>query len=1091
MSLLQQGSLTHNSSDSNVLSPHGAGHGSYGGRVLTRGGGSNSNTPNHGSRTMVITPSDEATEPARFLPGGVLFLRGSDVSSEEGQQPRSSRGPQVRWTDDTVDNENMNKKKSKVCCIYRKERQFGESDSDETDSSSCSNSDSDDSPNEYERMPRLALFDQALFGTSGASVDVCSLVALCFRGIPEVSGLRALCWQILLGYLPPDRQAWSQVLRSSRESYAQLVGEIGDSLEATGDTGPAQSLLDQIRADIQRTMPDIAALRNRIGSPNDHEAPNNGGIDNNRNDDNNYDDDDDARCNTIVSDLTALSMESADSSATITPAVPRRQHSSTALPCHLREAGSPVHIEEVGNSRPCGGVNRLRRSLGEKIAAATAQDAKMLSDGERITLADTRTRGKLGIWLLSNPQTHAEALARILFVHAQFNKGVGYVQGMNELLAPLYYVLLSSSSSSSSDKGATGQVSECEADAFHLFILAMRGEHLDMFISALDTAPASASRGSLSPRHRSASPCPAQQSVGSISEHELLVHHQHALAAAKAHRLAHASAFALPVTAYKERNKQTQRNSLIRGSAASTDSKAGGLQGTIRHWWVSYVRTADEQLWSRLDSLGVHPEHFAVRWLLVWGAREFPLPDVLVLWDSLMANRARLAARENQTYKQGSSGSGGYSRGSGASSVVYDTISSAIAFPAANTAQSGCGDSDAYEQRSTYSAVRTTIGKLRCEVRLCQGMSGDDSDGSQLGFLFDFFTAVLVAMRDWLLVSPFERCVSLLQNLPRDIPELEMRSLIGSALQQRSDRAERRAVKACRAILSTVDRTKLGLAAGMDDSRGLEALHALYGPLIPRRISQNAGMHSKFAGSGGKVSRFFGELSGRIGQTMQTLLSVDSDDDNDIETGSNVGSGFGDMHPLGMPFQPGSLPSAECLLLVVPVPEIQDRMEAKVAIYEVAHFDNRTLTATAVSLGECDGRQPSLANVRVASLDSAAAPVVSVRLPAPYAVAAPTRIAVPRQKTKDGRDGYAHRPASSTPNMRGTASSERIMLVVPSSRGNGLACGSGDEELLTATATDSREMPWWKDIPAAPAHRRPDPVHIELCDFDSDGDDMY
>ncbi|KAJ1665162.1 Type 1 phosphatases regulator ypi1 [Coemansia sp. RSA 1646] len=154
MSLLQQGSLTHNSSDSNVLSPHGAGHGSYGGRVLTRGGGSNSNTPNHGSRTMVITPSDEATEPARFLPGGVLFLRGSDVSSEEGQQPRSSRGPQVRWTDDTVDNENMNKKKSKVCCIYRKERQFGESDSDETDSSSCSNSDSDDSPNEYERMPR-------------------------------------------------------------------------------------------------------------------------------------------------------------------------------------------------------------------------------------------------------------------------------------------------------------------------------------------------------------------------------------------------------------------------------------------------------------------------------------------------------------------------------------------------------------------------------------------------------------------------------------------------------------------------------------------------------------------------------------------------------------------------------------------------------------------------------------------------------------------------------------------------------------------------------------------------------------------------
>ncbi|KAJ2868789.1 Type 1 phosphatases regulator ypi1 [Coemansia erecta] len=140
--------LAHNSSDSNMLAPHNAGHGSYGGRVLAR-----SNTPSRGSRTMVITPNEEASEPASSSSGGVLFLRGNNVPSQERQQPRS-RGPQVRWTDDTVDNEDMNKKKSKVCCIFRKERQFGESDSDETDSSCCSGHDSDDSPNEYERMPR-------------------------------------------------------------------------------------------------------------------------------------------------------------------------------------------------------------------------------------------------------------------------------------------------------------------------------------------------------------------------------------------------------------------------------------------------------------------------------------------------------------------------------------------------------------------------------------------------------------------------------------------------------------------------------------------------------------------------------------------------------------------------------------------------------------------------------------------------------------------------------------------------------------------------------------------------------------------------
>ncbi|KAJ2557974.1 Type 1 phosphatases regulator ypi1 [Coemansia sp. RSA 1933] len=142
--------LTHISSDSNMLSPRSTtAAGRFGERVMSR-----SNVPSHGSRTMVLTPNEESNEPSSTLSGGVLFLRGSSVSSQDddNQQARSRAPPHVRWTDDTVDNEDMGKKKSKVCCIYRKERQFGESDSDETDSS-CG-SDSDDSPNEYERMPR-------------------------------------------------------------------------------------------------------------------------------------------------------------------------------------------------------------------------------------------------------------------------------------------------------------------------------------------------------------------------------------------------------------------------------------------------------------------------------------------------------------------------------------------------------------------------------------------------------------------------------------------------------------------------------------------------------------------------------------------------------------------------------------------------------------------------------------------------------------------------------------------------------------------------------------------------------------------------
>ncbi len=37
-------------------------------------------------------------------------------------------------------------------------------------------------------------------------------------------------------------------------------------------------------------------------------------------------------------------------------------------------------------------------------------------------------------------ETHADVLSRILFIHAKLNPGIKYVQGMNEILAILYFV---------------------------------------------------------------------------------------------------------------------------------------------------------------------------------------------------------------------------------------------------------------------------------------------------------------------------------------------------------------------------------------------------------------------------------------------------------------------------------------------------------------------------------------------------------------------------------------------------------------------------------------------------------------------------
>ena len=47
------------------------------------------------------------------------------------------------------------------------------------------------------------------------------------------------------------------------------------------------------------------------------------------------------------------------------------------------------------------------------------------------------------IILEEGKEAHWEVVERILFIYAKLNPGTGYVQGMNELVGPLYYTLAS------------------------------------------------------------------------------------------------------------------------------------------------------------------------------------------------------------------------------------------------------------------------------------------------------------------------------------------------------------------------------------------------------------------------------------------------------------------------------------------------------------------------------------------------------------------------------------------------------------------------------------------------------------------------
>ncbi|KAI8343583.1 phosphatase inhibitor-domain-containing protein [Chlamydoabsidia padenii] len=105
-------------------------------------------TPSHGSRTITVDETTEDDTNATPPPDdsiGVLRLRG-DMTAR--------RPPVVRWDDDVVDNEHMGKKKSKICCIYHKPRQVGESSDSDSSSDSSSSDDSTDSDSRHSKNCR-------------------------------------------------------------------------------------------------------------------------------------------------------------------------------------------------------------------------------------------------------------------------------------------------------------------------------------------------------------------------------------------------------------------------------------------------------------------------------------------------------------------------------------------------------------------------------------------------------------------------------------------------------------------------------------------------------------------------------------------------------------------------------------------------------------------------------------------------------------------------------------------------------------------------------------------------------------------------
>lgn len=75
-----------------------------------------------------------------------------------------------------------------------------------------------------------------------------------------------------------------------------------------------------------------------------------------------------------------------------------------------------------------------------------------------------------------------QELQRLLFVFSKLNPGLRYVQGMNELAAPLYYVFRT-------DAADEADAAAAEADTFFAFVrLLTLSDNRDLYCKSLDTA---------------------------------------------------------------------------------------------------------------------------------------------------------------------------------------------------------------------------------------------------------------------------------------------------------------------------------------------------------------------------------------------------------------------------------------------------------------------------------------------------------------------------------------------------------------------------------------------------------------------------
>ena len=434
------------------------------------------------------------------------------------------------------------------------------------------------------------------------------LKATCFAegvpdGVGETASLRAIAWKLLLGYLPETRADWHPFLAQQRQSYKAFIEELTVDPDKMASAAAAAGTDGSDASESAPTDPlgvgtaadPLSAMEG--SSANSPQPPPPGG-------------------------RSAADGQSATAPDSTRDAVPAAE--GAALGAASRE--DPLE-DPLGACAAGGSVDAA--STAGAIAVDLADHPLTSSEGSKwlewhadqelryeIKKDVDRTLPDYAFYNTSHAmgRYHHTAISRILFIYAKLNPGIRYVQGMNEVLAPIYYVFCQEiddalAASASHATHATAVAGDGSAGTGAGAVGDGQARSSDE--AAAHTGPQTAS-----------SPPRGTAWLGDGSLPSALTE---ALDAVEA------DAFFCFTNLMAE----------VRDHFCSKlDHTALGITAKIQVL-ERMIERMDPPLGALLKRLKVSPTFYGFRWITLLMTQEWELPDVLRLWDSLLADPRR------------------------------------------------------------------------------------------------------------------------------------------------------------------------------------------------------------------------------------------------------------------------------------------------------------------------------------------------------------------------------------------------------------------------------------------------------------------